>query len=144
MPIALSDYAAEAETETAFPFRLISRRTKHRFNSVGGHLSGLKAKRQTNPAHIHPDDLASWGIADGDVIRIESEVGHVFAVAEADQALRPGVISMAHAWGDPDVGAEGVREQGGGTNRLVSETVRFDPITGQSLQSAIPVRVARR
>jgi hypothetical protein len=31
---------------------------------------------------------------------------------------------------------------GATTARLVDETVDYDPITGQSLQSAIPVRVA--
>jgi anaerobic selenocysteine-containing dehydrogenase len=141
MPNALNSYAIEGARDADWPYRLVSRRTRHRFNSTGGHLPALKAKRTTNPAHIHPDDLAMLGMSEGDVIRIESEVGHVFAVVEASPELRRGVISMAHAWGEPDVGIEGVRTIGGGTNRLVSETVRFDPITGQSLQSAIPVRI---
>ena len=105
-------------------------------------MPALKAKRTTNPAHIHPIDLANMGVASGDIIRIDSEVGHVFAVAEASEALRPGVVSMAHAWGDAGQGIEAVREIGGGTNRLVSETRNYDPITGQSLQSAIPVSIA--
>lgn len=142
MPQALAEYGASAPEAADWPFRLVSRRTRHRFNSTGGHLPALKAKRQTNPAHIHPSDLAAMGVGDGDVIRIESPVGHVFAVAEASDAMRPGIISMAHAWGDPDIGKDGVREHGGGTNRLVRETESYDPITGQSLQSAIPVRVA--
>lgn len=143
MPAALGAYAEAGRKRDGYPLSLVSRRTRHRFNSTGGHLSALKAKRTTNPAHIHPADLADLGVGDGDVIRIDSAVGHVFAVAEASEAMRPGIVSMAHAWGDPDVGAEGVREVGGGTNRLVSETVDYDPITGQSLQSAIPVRIAR-
>lgn len=142
MPAAIAAYAAEGEADRDWPLRLISRRTRHRFNSVGGHLGALKAKRTTNPAHIHPDDLAELGVAAGDVVRIDSPVGHVFAVAEASPDLRRGTVSMAHAWGDPEIGKEGVRTVGGGTNRLVSETSRFDPATGQSLQSAIPVRVA--
>lgn len=143
MPGILSQYGnAQAERRT-YPFSLVSRRTRHRFNSTGGHLPALKAKRTTNPAHIHPRDLEGLGVATGDVIRIDSEAGHVYAVAEASEAMRPGIVSMAHAWGDPAVGKEGVREIGGGTNRLVKETVNYDPITGQSLQSAIPVRIAR-
>ena len=141
MPAALAAYDGDAEADRDRPYRLISRRTKHRFNSTGGHLSKLKAKRTTNPAHIHPDDMAALGLTDGAIARIESEVGFVFAVTEADDDVLPGTISMAHAWGDPDVGIEGVRDIGGGTNRLVSETSRFDSVTGQSLQSAIPVSV---
>lgn len=141
MPDAVKAYAREGDGDTAMPYRLISRRTRHRFNSTGGHLSHLRSKRTTNPAHIHPSDLVALGVQPGEVIRIESHSGHVFAVAEASEAIRPGLISMAHAWGDPDIGKDGVREHGGGTNRLVTETERFDPVTGQSLQSAIPVRV---
>lgn len=50
---------------------------------------------------------------------------------------------MAHGYGDPDFGPDAVPTRGGSTNRLVSETSGFDPITGQALQSAIPVRVLR-
>lgn len=138
---ALKRYA-DAQEASAKPLRLVSRRTRHRFNSTGGHLPALRAKRTTNPVYIHPDDLAGLSVASGDIVRIDSDVGHVFAVVEASKALRPGIVSMAHAWGDPDIGVEGVRTAGGGTNRLVSETQRFDPVTGQSLQSAIPVSVA--
>ena len=35
----------------------------------------------------------------------------------------------------PDIGPDGVHEHGASTNRLVSESVAYDPITGQSLQS---------
>ena len=61
MPDAVARYAAESARDAAWPYRLVSRRTRHRFNSVGGHLPALKAKRTTNPAHIHPLDLAAIG-----------------------------------------------------------------------------------
>jgi anaerobic selenocysteine-containing dehydrogenase len=141
MPAELGRYRAGAALKTGFDFRLVSRRTKHRFNSTGGHLSHLKSKRATNPAHIHPDDLAALGIADGALICITSPVGTITGVAEAEPELRRGIVSMAHAWGDAGAGEGDVREIGASTNRLVKETVDYDPITGQSLQSAIPVRI---
>lgn len=143
MPDALTRYGRDDPAAQGYPFRLISRRSRHRFNSTGGHLSALKAKRTTNPAHIHPEDLAGLGVADGDMIRIASPHGEVHALAKASEGLRRGVISMAHGYGDPDAGPEAIATQGASTNRLVSETSGFDPITGQSLQSAIPVRVMR-
>ena len=142
MPGDLQRYAAAGEAEAGWPYRLISRRTRHRFNSTGGHLPALAAKRQTNPAHIHPDDLGALGLNDGDIVRIDSEVGHVYAVAAASDELRPGTVSMAHAWGDVGSGPEALQGGGCSTNRLVSETSRFDPVTGQSLQSAIPIRIS--
>ena len=142
MPDALGHYAGANATASEFDFKLVSRRTRHRFNSTGGHLAALKAKRTTNPAHIHPDDLAALGIADGALISINSAVGEIVGVAEASPAMRRGIISMAHAFGGTDSDAGNVRSQGVSTNRLVRETIAYDPITGQSLQSAIPVRIA--
>jgi anaerobic selenocysteine-containing dehydrogenase len=141
MPAELRRYSKGGEVVMDYPYRLVSRRTRHRFNSTGGHLSALKAKRTTNPVHMHPDDLAAIGAQSGDILRIEASAGSLLAVAEASAALRPGIVSMAHAWGDADAGIESLRTMGSSTSRLVSETVQFDPITGQSLQSAIPVRI---
>ena len=141
MPAQLLAYAAARPASEGFPLRLVSRRSRHRFNSTGHGLSALRAKRTTNPAFMHPGDMARVPCADGDVVRIRSKVGEVVAVARASPDLREGVISMAHAFGGPDVTAADVRDRGGSTNRLVSETVDFDPVTGQSLQSAIPVAV---
>jgi anaerobic selenocysteine-containing dehydrogenase len=142
MPNALSAYARAKADLPGYAFKLVSRRTRHRFNSTGGHLSALKAKRTTNPAQIHPDDLTALGINDGALISITSPIGAIVGVAEASPAMRRGIVSMAHAWGDETSNAESVRDQGVSTNRLVRETVDYDPITGQSLQSAIPVRIA--
>jgi anaerobic selenocysteine-containing dehydrogenase len=142
MPQALSAYARAKASVTGYDFKLVSRRTRHRFNSTGGHLSALKAKRTTNPAHINPDDLKALGIETGALISITSPAGAIIGVAEASPTIRRGIVSMAHAWGDETSGAESVRDQGVSTNRLVQETSNFDLITGQSLQSAIPVRIA--
>jgi anaerobic selenocysteine-containing dehydrogenase len=141
MPQSLKNYAAEKQS-SGFPFKMVSRRSRHRFNSTGDHLPALKAKRMTNPAHIHPDDLKSLAVEDGDIVKIESKAGSLFAVVKASADMRPGVVSLAHAFGDIDTGFEGVRTAGNSTNRLVSETVDYDPVTGQSLQSAIPVRIS--
>jgi len=141
MPSALDAYRKATVAKPGFDYRLVSRRTKHRFNSTGGHLTALKAKRTTNPAHIHPDDLAALGIKDGALVSITSPVGSIVGVAEAAPGIRRGIVSMAHAWGDAGEDGSKVREIGTGTNRLVKETVDYDPITGQSLQSAIPVRI---
>jgi anaerobic selenocysteine-containing dehydrogenase len=141
MPDQLIAYAGAAQPTPDFPWRMVSRRSRHRFNSTGQNLPALRAKRTTNPAFLHPDDLALIPCADGDTVRIRSAAGEVVAVARAAENMRPGVVSMAHAFGGPDIGPDGVHEHGASTNRLVSESVAYDPITGQSLQSAIPVSI---
>jgi anaerobic selenocysteine-containing dehydrogenase len=141
MPDQLITYATAEQPTPDFPYRMVSRRSRHRFNSTGQNLTALTAKRTTNPAFLHPDDMARIPCAEGDIVRIRSAAGEVVAEVRAAAGMRPGVVSMAHAFGDPDVGPDEVRKRGNSTNRLVSETVRYDPITGQSLQSAIPVSI---
>ncbi|WP_373488579.1 molybdopterin dinucleotide binding domain-containing protein, partial [Blastomonas sp.] len=143
LPAQLIAYGQNDPVNSGYPFRMISRRSRHRFNSTGGHLTALKARRTTNPAHIHPDDLADLGVDDGEMVRIVSPHGELHALAKASDALRRGVVSMAHAFGDVDAGPDDVAMRGASTNRLVSETVGYDPITGQALQSAIPIKVLR-
>ncbi len=128
-----------------FPFRLISRRMRHVVNSLGPELPGLARLGTTNPAYLHPDDLAELGVDHGELVLIESPHGSVTGVAARANDVKRGVVSMSHAWGggsDAGQGEAVVRGRGMPTNRLVSATAGFDPITGMAVQSAIPVRVS--
>ena len=64
-------------------------------------------------------------------------------IAEATEDLTPGVIALAHGWGDPSDGRD-VREKGSNVQRLIPDDRRYDPVTGLALQSAIPVNVHPR
>ncbi len=142
MPAQFAGYAAARPEADGFDFRLISRRSKHRYNS-NGHISEfLKKKMQTNPAFFHPDDLAALSLTEGDVIEITSSVASIHAVTKASDKVRRGVISMSHAWGNDDAGKDDVIGIGASTNRLIDDAVGMDPITGMPVQSAIPVRVS--
>lgn len=142
MPDELTRYGRDQRRFEGYDFRLISRRSKTRFNSIGHPLAKLRAKTTTNPAYINPDDLAALGIADGAIIEITSPHASIHGVVKASDKVRRGIVSMAHAYGDSEAGKHNVREMGGSTNRLTSDEVDFDPITGQALQSAIPVRIS--
>ncbi|MFN3990925.1 MAG: molybdopterin-dependent oxidoreductase [Erythrobacter sp.] len=141
MPSELLKYAENRAAREGYDFRLISRRSKTRFNSIGHPLAKLRAKTTTNPAYIHPDDIAALGLEEGGLVAITSPHATIHGVVKASDKVRRGIVSMAHAYGDADAGKDDVRERGSSTNRLVSEVVDYDPITGQSLQSAIPVKL---
>ena len=120
---------------------LISRRLKHVFNSSGQQLEGLKAKGTTNNAYMNQKDLISLGIKSGDLVEIESAAGMLVGVVKAAADVKPGVISMAHAWGDiPDNWGD-IRTKGASTNRLVDDDRTYDRITGMPRMSAIPVNL---
>ncbi len=124
-----------------YPFRLVSRRLKAVINSLGPELPNLAAKGTTNAAYMHPDDLAELGLADGDLVDITSPTGQIRGVCEGASDVRPGVVSMAHSWGDGSLSDDKVRDIGTPTSRLTSTTAAHDPITGMVVQSAIPVNV---
>ena len=149
MVAELADVHAEGDgaatltgfSPTEFPFRLTSRRMKHVLNSLGRELSVLAQAGTTNPAHIHPDDLAELGLRDGDLVRITSPHGEIVGVAAAADDVKRCVVSMSHAWGAATTTGADVRAEGVATNRLVTNDDGYDPITGMAVQSAVPVRL---
>jgi hypothetical protein len=92
---------------------------------------------------MNPSDLRAHGLTDGAIVEITVPHASIHGVVRATDEIKPGVISMSHAFGDTDGGVHDVALRGASTNRLVNDEVGYDPITGQCRQSAIPVRVAR-
>lgn len=122
-------------------FRLISRRLKSHLNSLGGELPGLNRKNPTNYAYMNPDDMADLGLADEDLVEITSPRASLTGVVKGASDLRRGVVSMAHSWGAAGLTDEKVRDIGAPTNRLIDVENGYDTITGQAIQSGIPVSV---
>lgn len=124
--------------------RMSSRRLKSVFNSSGREIEALRAKEGTSYAHAHPDDLASWGVSDGDLVEISSPRSSIRTVVKSAKDVRPGTISMAHSWGDLP-GESGPPADpytlGDTTGRLSDNASCYDPITGMPVMSAIPVSV---
>jgi len=127
-----------------YPFRLIGRRMHAHYNSGGMTAPRLQRAEPTNPAYLHPDDLAALGVREGDVVEIASARATILGVAAAEPTLRRGLVAMAHAWGDVEEYDEKVHEIGGNTGRLADVSDAWDPYSGQPLMSNIPVRVSAR
>ena len=152
-PAGLGEELAAAYRDTQAPgapgysHLLISRRMKNTYNSTGPELSLLKSKGTTNPAFMHPRDLAALGIADGEVCEVYSAHGRIPAVAAASDDIRPGVISMSHCWGgspDPALNSDArVRELGSNTNRLIDNRQQAEKYSGMPRQSTIPVGIRK-
>ena len=122
-------------------FRLVSRRLKTHLNSLGGELSKLNEKTPTNYAYMNPEDMVELEVDDDEIIEITSPKASLLGVVKSSEDIRRGVISMAHSWGSATSSDEKVRDIGSPTNRLIDVENGFDPITGQAVQSAIPVSV---
>jgi anaerobic selenocysteine-containing dehydrogenase len=143
MMAELTEVANESiDDSTEYPFRLICRRSAHVYNSSGRDLPLLIQKGgRYNPAFMHPDDLVRLGLKTGDVVQLESHHGTIFAIVEAEETLRPGIVSMSHAFGDlPRDGAD-FRLVGSNTSQLTSVADDFDRYSGMPRMSALPIKV---
>ncbi len=140
----LRDFTASQVAEAAGPgadwsHLMISRRMNASMNTVGINLSATNRRHPHNPAYMHPGEFGPLGIEAGDRIEIASEHGRVEAIAEADDSLRPGVVSISHCWGGT------VDGDGPGTNinSLISSEKNLQPINAMPRMSGVPVNISK-
>jgi biotin/methionine sulfoxide reductase len=93
-----------------FPLQLVANQPATRLHSqLDFGATSLASKiNGREPVRIHPQDAASRGITDGDIVRLYNDRGACLAGAVLSEALRPGVVQLSTgAWYDPeDPGAE--------------------------------------
>jgi anaerobic selenocysteine-containing dehydrogenase len=53
----------------------------------------------TNPLWIHPSDAERVRVATGDLVRVETEIGHFVVKAWVTEGIRPGVVACSHHMG---------------------------------------------
>jgi anaerobic selenocysteine-containing dehydrogenase len=126
-----------------FTHRLVSRRLNDVYNSSGRDIPRLVRNGRYNPAYMNPADLAALGLHAGDVVEIASAHARILGVVEEAEDVRPGVVSMAHAFGDAPAEDRKVFSIGSNTGRLTSVEADYDRRTGMPMMSAIPVNVRR-
>lgn len=132
--------AGEYEGEGSFEFRAITYRMAEVYCTTGHNLPSLKKRRNYNPALMNATDMQRRDLCDGQVVTLDSGHGKVEAIVEASAEMAPGVIGLAHGWGDP-LDERPVQEKGTNVQALIPRDSRFDPVTGLGQQSAYPVNV---
>ncbi|HEX2828769.1 MAG TPA: molybdopterin-dependent oxidoreductase [Burkholderiales bacterium] len=87
-----------------FPLQLVSNQPSSRLHSQ---LDFATYSQETKVdgreiMRIHPDEAASRGIADGDVVKVFNDRGAFVAVARLSSDLHPGIVQVpTGAWWDP-------------------------------------------
>jgi anaerobic selenocysteine-containing dehydrogenase len=115
---------------------MVPRRINRVMNSVGHTLPG--AADPYTPAHMHPDDIATRGLAAGQRVTVRSPHGEVTAALHADDTLRRGVVSVVHGFGGR---LDDARHTGCSVTRLTAMD-EVDAITGLPRLGAILVTVS--
>ncbi len=134
-----SDYARPAKPGEGYSHLMITRRMNRVMNSLGNNLQATLKHDPGNSAYLHPDEFTGLGIAAGDTIQIASKHGRIETVAQPDETLRRGVVSISHCWGGLP-GSEGV---GANTNVLIACDEDVQPLNAMPLMSSVPVTVSK-
>jgi anaerobic selenocysteine-containing dehydrogenase len=61
----------------------------------------------TNPLWIHTSDARRLGLRTGDLVRVETRIGHFVVKAWVSEGIRPGVVACSHHMGRWKTGEEG-------------------------------------
>ncbi len=133
----------DAVADDVAPMMLIGRRHVRSNNSWMHNVKVLTKGRNRCTLQIHPDDADRIGLVDGAPARVTSRVGEVVVDCERTDAIRPGVVSIPHGFGQNDEGVQlrvASEYRGVNTNVLTDEYLR-DPITGNVALNGVPVEV---
>lgn len=136
--MAAEDIAARRGTDDDYPLLLIPKRMQNVTNGTIK-LEANRLKVNTNPAFLHPDELAAQGLKPGDLAELRSRHGMIEVVVEADPDLRRGVLAIAHGFGRAPGQAGDTRKFGSNVNKLTKLDDDYDPISGMPRMGAIPV-----
>jgi anaerobic selenocysteine-containing dehydrogenase len=94
-----------------------------------GNAKWLTEIAHGNPVWIHPEDAARVGVASGDLIRVETDIGHYVNRAWVTEGIRPGVVACSHHMGRWRLGDEAGTDRWASARVDLSETP-FDPGPG--------------
>ncbi|MGE1154926.1 molybdopterin oxidoreductase family protein [Pseudomonas kitaguniensis] len=123
---------------------LIGRRHVRSNNSWMHNYHRLVKGKPRHQLHMHPDDLASRALSDGQRVRVSSRIGMIEVEVVASLDMMPGVVSLPHGWGH---GRPGVRmsiasgQPGASANDLTDER-QLDELSGNAALNGVPVQVA--
>jgi anaerobic selenocysteine-containing dehydrogenase len=93
-------------------------------------LPSLKKQAPEPIAEVNPATAKKYGIADGNMISIETTKGKIAMKVQTVEALSPGIVSIPHGWSQAN------------SNELTSLDVR-DPITGYTEMKALLCRIQK-
>ena len=146
-PVLLADLDRLADTADSLAARglvLVGRRDLRSNNSWMHNIEVLVKGKPRCTLHVHPDDAARLGLADGSHARITSRVGTVDAPVVVTDEVRPGVVSLPHGWGHdrPDTRLRVAAERAGVNSNVLADHEAMDPLSGTSVLNGIPVTVA--
>jgi anaerobic selenocysteine-containing dehydrogenase len=101
LPAYIAPYesaASNPELAKRYPLAMISPPARNFLNSTFVNVKSLRSTEGEPHLDIHPDDSASRGIADGDMVRIFNDRGSFIAKARVTDKARAGLVVGLSVW----------------------------------------------
>lgn len=97
------DYAPIVDAATPQkPFRLITPPSRMFLNTTFTEMEANRQREKRPIARLHPQDMQSLGVADGDLIRLGNERGRVSVACQTAVGQQPGVVVVESVWPNRD------------------------------------------
>ncbi|MEK6371513.1 MAG: molybdopterin-dependent oxidoreductase [Acidobacteriota bacterium] len=124
-------------------FSLIGRRHLRSNNSWMHNSHRLIKGKPRDQLMMHPDDLASLGLVDGQTVEVRARVGSVRIAVQSTDTLMPGVVSLPHGFGHNRAGTRlGLAEQNAGVSyNDLTDASAVDAVSGNAALNGIAVEV---
>jgi anaerobic selenocysteine-containing dehydrogenase len=133
---------ADAQPDPDYPLMLIGGQRRH-YNA--NQIIRDPRWRKNDPGgalHLHPEDLAASGCAEGDWMAVVTRIGRIVVRVEADANLRAGQASLPHGHGQIYDTAAGQVTVGPRLN-LITDCDDCDPIARTPYHKNVAIRVER-
>jgi anaerobic selenocysteine-containing dehydrogenase len=145
-PEILADLArfAALQAPAADELLMIGRRHVRSNNSWMHNYHRLVKGKPRHQLLMHPDDLASRGLNDGQWVRVSSRVGQIEVEVLGSLDMMKGVVSLPHGWGHARPGVQmtiASGQPGSSANDLTDEC-QLDELSGNAALNGVPVTVA--
>ncbi len=113
---------------------LIGRRHVRSNNSWMHNYHRLVKGKPRHHLLMHPNDLASRGLSDGQRVRVSSRVGMIEVEVMGSSDMMPGVVSLPHGWGHarPGVQMDIARGQPGVSANDLTDERQMDAVSGNA------------
>ncbi len=142
----VADAAARLAAGTEDPgdgrLQLIGRRNLRSNNSWLHNVPTMTGGNNRCTARMHPDDAAARGLADGQTVRLTSDVGHIDVALEVSDEMRVGTVAVPHGWGHRNTGWQHANSLPGANVNDLHDPELVDTFTGTAALNNTWVSVA--
>ena len=146
-PVVVADWGRVTESLAAARqpgLLLIGRRHLRSNNSWMHNFARLVGGSNGPDLLMHPDDAHARGLESGVEVIVRSSVGEVTTTMTVSDEVMPGVVCMPHGWGHRSrdgVGWSTAAALPGASVNDITDTNRFDPLSGNAAVTGLPVEV---